>query len=247
MVRNVVGASGRASLDALVAGETRPERLVARTQGRLKASPATLREALRGHVTAHHRFLLKLHLDQSDALQRAIAAVEAAVGTVLDPFRAHAERLTTIPGVSETVAQAILAAIGVEMTRFPTAAQLSSWAGRCPRSDESAGQRRSTRLRQGGVWIKTILVQAAWAAARTKDTYLHAQFLRLKSRRGPKQAILAVAASILTAVYSMLRDGTAYRDLGGDYFDQQDRSKTIQRLVRRLHDLGCAVEVSVAL
>lgn len=246
VVSSIVGASGRAILDALVAGETRPERLVEVTKGRLKASRATLLEALRGRVTAHHRFLLRLHLDQVDTLQRAIAAVEAEVGTVLEPFRTQAERLTAIPGVSDTVARAILAEIGVDMRRFPTAAHLISWAGLCPRNDESAGKRRSTRLRPGGAWIKTILVQAAWGAARTKDCYLRAQFLRLKSRRGPKKAILAVAASILTAVYYMLRDGTEYRDLGADYFDRRDRSKTILRLVRRLHDLGCDVELKAA-
>jgi transposase len=246
VVSDLMGVSGRAILEALIAGETRPERLVALTKGRLKASPEALREALRGQVTAHHRFLLKLHLEQVDALGRASAAVEAEAGTVLAPFRARATLLTTIPGVSDTVAQAIISEIGVEMTRFPTAGHLISWAGLCPRQDESAGKRRSTRVRHSGTWLKTTLVQAAWSATRTKECYLRAQFLRLKSRRGPKQAIIAVAASILTAAYSMLRDGTEYRDLGADYFDRHDRTKTIFRLVRRLHDLGCAVEVKTA-
>jgi len=246
VVSNVVGASGRAMLDALVAGETHPEQLVALANGRLKASQETLIEALRGRVTTHHRFLLKLHLDQVDALQRAIAAVEAEVGAVLEPFRAHAALLTTIPGVGETVAQAIVSEIGIDMSRFSTVGHLISWAGLCPRNDESAGKRRSTRVRKGGAWIKTILVQAAWAAARTHDTYLHAQFLRLKSRRGPKKAIVAVAASILTAAYFMLRDGVVYRDLGADHFDRHDRSMTILRLVRKLHDLGCNVDVTPA-
>lgn len=246
VVSNVVGVSGRAILDALVAGETHPEQLVALANGRLKASQETLIEALRGHVTTHHRFLLKLHLDQVDALQRAIATVEAEVGSVLEPFRARAELLTTIPGVGETVAQAIVSEIGIDMSRFPTVGHLISWAGLCPRNDESAGKRRSTRVRKGGAWIKTILVQAAWAAARTHDTYLHAQFLRLRSRRGPKKAIVAVAASILTAAYYMLRDGVAYHDLGADHFERHDRSKTILRLVRKLHDLGCNVDVTPA-
>ncbi len=243
VVSDIVGVSGRAILQALIAGETRPEALVACTNGRLKARPEVLREALRGRVTAHHRFLLTLHLDQVDALQQAIESVEAEVGTVLTPFRACATRLTTIPGVSHTVAQTIVAEIGVDMTRFPTVRQLVSWVGLCPRSDESAGKRRSTRVRQSGTWLKTTLVQAAWAAVRTKETYLRAQFLRLKSRRGPKKAILAVAASSLTAAYHMLREGTDYRDLGADYFDRQDRAKTISRLVRRLRDLGCDVSL----
>ena len=132
------------------------------------------------------------------------------------------------------------------MARFPTAGHLLSWAGLCPRNDESAGKRRSTRLRHGAPWLKTTLVQAAWAAARSKDTYLHAQFLRLKSRRGPKKAIIAVAASILTAAYCMLRDGVAYRALGGQYFDHLDTTKTAHRLVRRLRALGFAVELNAA-
>ena len=129
------------------------------------------------------------------------------------------------------------------MTRFPTVGHLISWAGLCPRNDESAGKRRSTRLRKGAPWLKTTLVQAAWAAACTKGTYLRAQFFRIKTRRGPKKAILAVAASMLTAMYFMLRDGVDYRDLGASYFDRLDQEKTISRLVRRLQELGCAVDL----
>jgi len=207
VVSNIVGRSGRAILDAIVAGETDPVKLVGLANSRLKASRATLIEALRGNITPHHRFLVKLHLDQFDSLQRAVVAVEKEAGAALEPFRARAELLTTIPGVSDTVARAIVSEIGVDMGRFPTAGHLLSWASLCPRSDESAGKRRSTRLRKGGNWLKTILVQAAWAGAHKKDSYLRAQFLRLKSRRGPKKAIMAVAASILTAAYYMLRDG----------------------------------------
>jgi hypothetical protein len=133
--------------------------------------------------------------------------------------------------------------IGTDMSRFPDAGHLVSWAGLCPRNDESAGKRRSTRVRKGGPWLKTTLVSAEWAAARSKDTYLRAQFLRIKSRRGAKKAILAVAASMLAACYFMLRDGVDYRDLGADHFARQDKSKTIGRLVRRLRDLGCDVEI----
>ena len=246
VVSSIVGQGGRAILEALVAGETRPEVLVDLPRGRLKASRQTLLDALAGRLTPHHRFLLRLHLDQVDALQRAIAAVETEVGAALEPFRACAALLTTMPGVSDTVAQALVAEIGVDMRRFPTVHHLISWAGLCPRNDESAGKRRSTRVRKSGSWLKTLLVQAAWAATRKQDSYLRAQFLRLKSRRGPKKAILAVAASILTAAYHMLRDGVPYRDLGADYFARHDRTKTIQRLVRRLHSLGCEVDVKAA-
>ena len=246
VVSDILGQNGRAILGAILGGETDPERLVAVTNGRLRASPQTLVEALRGRITAHHRFLLQLHFDQIVALEAAIAAVDQEVGTALDPFRGGVDRLKTIPGVSDVVAQVIVSEIGVDMARFPTAGHLRSWAGLCPRNDESAGKRRSTRLRQGAPWLKTTLVQAAWAAARSHDTYLHAQFLRLKSRRGPKKAIIAVAASILTAAYCMLRDGVEYRDLGGDYFDHRDKTKAAHRLVRRLADLGFAVDLKEA-
>jgi transposase len=246
VVSDIMGKSGRAILDALVRGETDPEKLVAVAGKRLKASRKTLLEALRGRISDDHRFLLKLHLDQIAALAAAIAAVDERVGTVLDPFRAAAESLTTIPGVSDVVAQVIISEIGLDMSRFPTVGHLISWAGLCPRNDESAGKRRSTRLRMGAPWLKTILVQAAWCATRAKNTYLRAQFHRIRARRGPKKAIMAVAASILTAAYIMLRDGVEYRDLGHDYFDHLDKTKTVSRLLRRLGELGVDVEVKAA-
>ena len=245
-VSDILGKNSRSILRALIDGETDPEKLVAVTDGRLRASHETLVEALRGRVTKHHRFLLKLHLDQIVALEAAVAAVDEEVGSVLDPFRLAVANLTTIPGVSNVVAQVIISEIGLDMSRFPTVGHLISWAGLCPRNDESAGKRRSTRLRMGAPWLKTILVQAAWSATRAKNTYLRTQFQRLKGRRGPKKAIMAVAASILTAVYFMLREGVAYRDLGHDYFDRLDKAKTVNRLLRRLKDLGCEVELKTA-
>ena len=244
---DIVGQSGRAVLRAIIAGETDPERLLAAIgKRRLKATRRQLLEALRGRITQHHRFLLKLHLQQVDSLDRAIATIEAEVGEVLRPFRAAADLLSTIPGVSDVAASVIVAEIGVEMARFPTAGHLVSWAGLCPKSDESAGKRRSTRIRKGAPWLKTTLVQCAWAAVRTKDSYLRGQFLRLKSRRGPRKAIVAVAASMLTAAYFMLRNNTAYDDLGFDYFDRRDRLKAAARLVRRLQHLGYEVDLREA-
>jgi transposase len=246
LLSDILGVSGRAILQALIAGETDPERLAALARGRLTASPAELRAALHGRITPHHRFLLQLHLAQIDALETAVREVEARLGDALAPFRAALDHLITMPGVSETVARVLVAEIGFDMTRFPTAGHLVSWAGLCPRLDESAGKRRSTRTRPSNPWLKTTLVQAAWAAARKKEGYLRAQFLRIKSRRGPKKAILAVAASMLTAAYYMLRDGVDYRDLGADHFDRRDKAKLAKRLVARLHDLGFTVELQAA-
>jgi transposase len=246
LLSDLLGVSGRAILQALVAGETEPERLADLVHGRVKASRADLVAALHGRVTAHHRFLLQLHLAQGDALERAVREVEARLGAALAPFRTALDRLITMPGVSETVARVLVAEIGFDMTRFPTAGHLVSWAGLCPRLDESAGKRLSTRTRPSNPWLKTTLVQAAWAATRTKDGYLRAQFLRLKSRRGPKKAILAVASSMLTAAYHMLRDDVDYRDLGADHFDRRDKTKLAHRLVQRLHELGFTVEARAA-
>jgi len=246
VVSDILGKSGRAVLDALVAGETDPEKLVELTRGRLKAPREALVEALRGKVREHHRFLIKLHLDQIDALNKALRELEARVGEHLDPFRKNVVILTTMPGISETAASVIVSEIGYDMARFPTAAHLISWAGLCPRSDESAGKRRSSRIRHGAPWLKTTLVQCAWAAIRTKDSYLRAQFHRLKSRVGPMKAIIAVAASMLTAAFHMLTDGTEYKDLTGAYFDRRDHAKLAKRLVRRLEDLGLKVTLSPA-
>ena len=194
----------------------------------------------------HHRFLLELHLLQIDALKEAVQKLERKADEVLRPFHAAADRLTTIPGVSETVARVIISEIGVDMTQFPSAGHLVSWADLCPRLDESAGKRRSTRIRHATPWLKTALVQAAWAATRRKGSYLQSQFRRLKGRRGPKKAIIAVAASMLTAVYFMLRDEKDYQDLGGRYLADRDKERVKQRLLQRLQDLGIVVEVKAA-
>lgn len=244
VLSNVLGHSGRAILNALIAGETHPERLADLAQGKARNKRAALIEALHGRISAHHRRMLKLHLGLIDSLEQALATVDADVGKALAPIEECARLLTTMPGVSELTAHVLLAEIGVDMARFPTAGHLLSWATMCPRNDESAGKRRSTRTRKGAPWLKTALVTAAWAAVRTKGSYLQAQFLRLKARRGAKKAILAVAASMLNAAWHMLKNRVEYQDLGADHFARRDRSKVILRLVRRLNDLGCKVELS---
>jgi transposase len=246
VVSDILGVSGRAILRALVAGETDPARLADLTKGRLKASRPQLLDALHGRVTSHHRFMIQLHLTQIEALEAAVHDLEAHLGDTLAPFRAAISLLTTMPGLSDTAARVVVAEIGIDMSRFPTAGHLVSWAGLCPRLDESAGKRHSTRTRHGAPWLKTTLVQSAWGATRKKGTYLQAQFLRLKSRRGPKKAIIAVAASMLTAVYFMLRDGVEYHDLGPQHLAQRDNAQTAKRLLQRLRDLGVNVQVTAA-
>ena len=190
--------------------------------------------------------MLALHLQQITTLEQAVADLDKRIEDMLRPFRAAVDRLVSMPGLKTRAVAVIIAEIGTDMTRFPTAGHLLSWAGLCPRLDESAGKRRSTRTRKGTPWLKTTLVQVAWAAARTKNSYFHAQFLRIKSRRGPKKAILAVAASILTAIYVMLRDDTRFLDLGDQYFAHSDKARLTNRLVKRLRDLGVEVEIKVA-
>lgn len=244
VLSDVLGKSGRAILTALIAGETDPEKLADLARGTARKRRSELVEALHGRIRAHHRGLLKVHLELVAALEQALSDIDAAVGKNLAPIQHSARLLTSMPGMSDVTAHVVVAEIGVDMTRFPTDAHLLSWATLCPRNDESAGKRRSTRVRKGGTWLKTTLVTAAWAAIRVKGSYLQAQFLRLKARRGAKKAILAVAASMLTAAYHMLKNGVEYRELGADHFTRRDRSKAISRLVRRLNDLGCKVQLT---
>jgi transposase len=221
VLSDVMGRSGRAMIQALIDGESDPAKLAALAHWKVRASAATLREALHGRIKRHHRFLLRLHLQQVDALDAAIAEIDREADAGLACFRDAVKQLSTIPGVSELSAQVILSEIGTDM-------------------------RRSTRLRRGAPWLKAMLVQCAWAAARTKATYLHAQFVRLRGRRGPKKAICAVAASILTAAYHMLKDGTFYEDLGAVHFDRRRPETQARRLVKRLAELGFSVELKPA-
>jgi transposase len=243
VITDVLGVSGRRIIEALIAGQKDPAKLARLADHRVRASQETLREALRGRVNKSHRFLLRLHLGQIDALDAAIAKIDQEVETGIAPFRIAVEQVSTIPGVKNVSARAIVSEIGIDMSRFATDAHLISWACICPRNDESAGKRRSTRIRKGSPWLKTTLVQCAWAASRTKDSYLQAQFQRIRSRRGVKKAIVAVAASILTAIYHMLKDGTMYKDLGSHHFDRRTKDRQKNRLIKRLADLGYAVQL----
>lgn len=254
VITDLLGVSGRAMIAAMIAGETDPVRLAELAHRRIKASQDTLCEALRGRVRDHHRFLLRLHLGQIDALTAAIEQIDREVDATINrmdaaveagqaPVRAVIGLLIAVPGVGPLAARMILAEIGRDMSRFPTAAHLLSWAGLCPRNDESAGKRRSSRLRKGAPWLKTLLIQCAWAASCKKNSYFRAQFHRLCSRRGPKKAICAVAASILTAIYHILKDGTEYKDLGADHFNRRSKDVKAKRLVSQLASLGFDVEI----
>jgi transposase len=244
VLSDVMGKSGRAMIEALIAGETNPVKLASLADRRVKGSQEELREALRGRVTKQHRFLLRLHLNHIDALEATMATIDAQVEENLRPFRTAVELITSIPGIKSLSAHVIVSEIGIDMSRFPSAAHLISWACLCPRNDESAGKRRSNRVRRGAVWLKTTLVQCAWAAVKKKDSYLQAQFFRIRARRGNKKAILAIAASMLTAIYHMLKDGTMYQDLGRNYFDRRSTDQQKKRLVKRLADLGYAAELT---
>ena len=246
VISDITGTSGRAMVQALIDGETDPQKLAGLAHSRLKATPETLTEALRGKVTLHHWFMLKLHLDHYDAICKQIEDIDARIEATMLPFAEAAQRLQGIPGIGAVAASAVLAEIGVDMSRFPSAGHLLSWAGLVPQMDQSAGKHRNTRTRKGNPALKTMLVQCAWSASRAKKSYYRARFHRIRARRGVKKAVAAVAASLLTAAYYMLRDGTEHNDLGVDYFDNRDETKTVKRLERRIRELGYEVQIQKA-
>ena len=254
VLSDLMGASGRRMIEAMIAGECDPHRLAGLAERTIKASHKSLYDALHGRLREQHHFLLQLHLQQWDAIDAAIRRIDQRVAEQIErmdaeaadgqpPFRELIPRLCAIPGVSFLSATAILAEIGRDMSRFPTAGHLIAWAGLCPGQNESAGKRKSSRLRRGAPWLKTMLVQCAWAAKRAKNSYYSAQFHRLRSRRGPQKAICAVAASILTAIYHMVKSGAPHRDLGADYFDRRAPEAKAKRLVAQLAKLGFAAQL----
>jgi transposase len=246
VITDILGMSGRRILKAMIAGETDPVKLAALGSTRLRASQGCLAGALHGRVREHHRFLIDQHLKTIEQLEVTIKAFDARIEAALEPFRATIERLREIPGLSETSAQVLIAEIGTDMTQFPTAGHLLSWAGLIPRLDESAGKRRSTRVKKGAPWLKPVLIQCAWSAARKKNCYFQSQFLRLKARRGPKKAAVAVAASLLTTAYHLLADGTRYQDLGPDHFVRRNPEHVARKLADRIRGLGYDVDIKAA-
>jgi transposase len=238
---NVLGRSARAMLEQLVAGQTDAVALAQLARGRLREKIPQLERALAGRVAPHQRFLLAQQLAHLAYLDAAIERVSAEVAQRLRPLGATLERLDTIPGVGRRTAEILLAEIGPDMGRFPTAGHLASWAGMCPGHDESAGKRRSGKTRQGSPWLRQALVEAAQAADRTRGTYLSAQYHRLAARRGKKKAVIAVGHTILVTAYYLLAREQAYEDLGPDYFERRDRAAVERRSIRRLEALGYRV------
>jgi transposase len=241
---DILGVSGRHILEAIVDGNTDASALADLARGLLRKKIPELEQALTGQVEAHQRFLIQRHLQQITTLDTAIADVSGEIAERVHPFEAMIARLDTIPGIGRYVAEALLAEIGSDMSRFPSAGHLASWAGMCPGNQASAGKRQSGKTRKGSPWLRALLIQAAHAAGRTRQTYLAAQYHRLAARRGKKRAAVAVGHTILVIVYYLLTRETEYEDLGPQYFDERDRAAVERRLVRRLEQLGYNVALT---
>jgi transposase len=246
---NVLGVSGRDMLQAIIRGERDPVVLAELARQRLRAKIPQLQEALFGEIEDHHRFLLRMLWEQVEFLEKQIDQLTARIAGVLPPPVVEAvTRLQTIPGIDRRAAEGIVAEVGADLKAFPSAGHLSSWVGICPGNHESAGKRRSGRTTKGTVWLRVLLVQCAWAAGRSKGTYLQSMFKRLAARRGTKRALVAVGHRLLEIVYAVLRKGQSYQELGPDYLDRaQNRERLKTRLVKRLEKLGVKVTLQETL
>jgi|CXWL01.1.fsa_nt_gi transposase len=247
VVSQVLGVSGRMILDALCAGERDPDVLAEMAQRKLRAKIGDLRQCVPGRFNEHHAVMVGEIVAHVDYLNAAIVRLDERVEAMMIPFRAARELLTTIPGIQQRSAEIILAEIGVDMTRFATAAHLASWAGVCPGNNESAGKHRSTHTRHGDLWLQSALVEAAWAAIRTKNSYLAVRFWRIAKRRGQQRAAMAIAHTLLIIIWHMLKDGTIYTEIGVDYLIRNDNPDRRRRhLINQLEHLGYQVELTPA-
>jgi transposase len=235
------GVSGRAMLGALIEGTASPAEMAQLAKGRLKAKRESLELALEGRVQPLHRFILQELLSQIESLDATVTKFDEQIQEYCRSFEAAVERLDTIPGVGRETAEIIVSEIGIDMSRFPNADHLASWAGVAPGNNESAGKRLSGRTTKGNQALQAALTQAAWAASHTKNTYLSAQYRRIAARRGRKRAIVALAYTILVIAYHLIKNEETYRELGGDYFDKRSPQTTAKRLLRRLEKLGDSV------
>jgi transposase len=243
---DIMGVSGRQMLAALVEGATDGAAVAQLARGRLREKLPELERALTGRMGTHQRFLLARQLAHIDFLDAQIEQVSAEVAARMRPFEEAIDRLDTIPGVGRRVAEVLVAEVGTDLARFPTAAHLASWAGMCPGNNESAGKRLSGRTRKGSPWVRTALIEAAQAASRTRGTYLAAQYRRLAARRGRKRALVAVGHTILVMAYHLLTRQLCYQELGVHYCDERERQAVERRLVRRLQALGYQVSLEPA-
>jgi transposase len=241
---DISGVSGRAMLEALIAGRRDPVTLAQLAKRRLRSKIPALTEALTGRFVEHHAFLARLHLDLIDQHTHAIDELTARIEVVIEPFRGVRELIITIPGISVGVADAIIAETGADMSRFPTAGHLASWAGTCPGSNESAGRIKSTHTRPGNPYLKGALGVAAMSAARSKDTYLSAKYRRIASRRGPLKAIVAVEHTLLTAIWNMITNGACYHEPGADFYTRLNPDKAKNRALDQLRKMGYAVTLN---
>lgn len=240
---DVLGVSGREILRAIVDGVDDAKELAEHAKGRLRNKRAELVLALHGRVLSHHRMLLRELLDHIEYLDRSIERLDAGVEARMRPLESASKLLCSIDGVGPRVAEVIIAEIGTDMSRFPSAKHLCSWAAICPGNYESAGKRLKGTTRHGNRWLRGVLLQAAWAATRVKDGYLGAQFRQIAKRRGAKRAAVAVAHSILTIVYNLLHNGVYYENLGADYFERKSPDQLKAYHLRRLIELGCDVTI----
>lgn len=241
----VLTKSGRDMLDALVAGERDPEVLANMARGRMRPKIPQLQEALAGRFSEHHALLVRSMLSRIDQANEVIDELDSQIEEVIAPFVAQRTLLMSVPGIQRNIAEVIIAEIGVDMSRFPTAGHLASWAGMCPGNNATAGKNKSGKTRPGNTWLQRALVEAAHAAGRSRDTYLSAQYHRIRGKHGPAKAAVAVGHSILVSVFHMLTTGELYRDLGGDYFtDAKAKDAHKRRLVKQLEQLGYHVSIT---
>lgn len=241
---DILGVSGRAMIQSLIDGGQTPAQMADLARQKMRAKIPQLREALVGNVTDHHRFVLAELMDQLRDLESRIERFSRRIEEISVPFAPAIQRIAELPGFDARTAQVLISEIGNDMTRFPTEHHLSSWAGICPGNNESGGKRKSGRTTKGSRWLRTTLVQAAWAASHTKNSYFRAQYRRLAGKRGKKRALVAVAHSLLVVVYHVLLTGRPFEDLGVAYFDKLDAARIVKSHVRRLESLGYKVTLA---